>query len=393
MQFADLSKVTEADLQSLVNDSTPESQTLDFKKEFYALDKGPRKEEQIFELLKDVAAMANSEGGDIIFGIGEIESGKAGELTGIAPIDEDNLERQVNALLRRIDPPLSIKIKRIPLSTSLDAVVLRVFRSVKAPHRIEYPDGKCSIPKRVGTQTLQMRTFELRECIRESDMAAKAIQNFVYRRVSGMTDGSELPGVGGNPTLHIHVVPEDAFGTPNTFSHRELLDVFRYKTLPHIGDGNWILNVDGIQLGDRGHWQGERVQIYRNGIIELSHGNLLQADGNGTERVHPLFFTESLLAVASAVEKMRQLDYRARLWMYFSLANVDGQELWDFRTRFRGGLPMQFDRKYIMFPELDVTDLSQKSLLPVAKALVANIWASVGSSSPPPLDDDCNFVW
>ena len=58
--------ITESDLQVLVTEGTREGTQLEFK---LTLPGGTDDEKR--EFLKDVSAMANSQGGDIIYGIGE----------------------------------------------------------------------------------------------------------------------------------------------------------------------------------------------------------------------------------------------------------------------------------------------------------------------------------
>lgn len=61
-----LDDLTPADIESLIESEVPESLTLDYKQQL----PGDQKEEKR-EFLHDVAAMANSSGGDLIYGIVE----------------------------------------------------------------------------------------------------------------------------------------------------------------------------------------------------------------------------------------------------------------------------------------------------------------------------------
>ncbi len=57
----------------------PESQTLEFKRQLPAKDDSGR-----VEFLKDVSALANAEGGDLVFGIAEVNA-KASRTSRIQP--------------------------------------------------------------------------------------------------------------------------------------------------------------------------------------------------------------------------------------------------------------------------------------------------------------------
>lgn len=84
-----IEKITEADLQLLVTEGRREDSQLEFK-----LTLPGSSDDEKREFLKDVSAMANSQGGDIIYGIKEGRSnpedaGKAVELVGITGEGED----------------------------------------------------------------------------------------------------------------------------------------------------------------------------------------------------------------------------------------------------------------------------------------------------------------
>lgn len=78
-----ISTITEADLQRLVDEGRRQDIQLEFKQALPGNSNDARK-----EFLKDVTTMANSSGGDIIYGIREErsnpdEAGKAAELVGV----------------------------------------------------------------------------------------------------------------------------------------------------------------------------------------------------------------------------------------------------------------------------------------------------------------------
>src|SRR5450830_1024301 len=91
----ELDKIAAELLQRLCSEQCPESLTLGFKR----LPPGKDSKNKN-ELLKDVCAMANSEGGDIVYGIGEgEEDGGASEIFPINGESEDDLLRRVGQVL------------------------------------------------------------------------------------------------------------------------------------------------------------------------------------------------------------------------------------------------------------------------------------------------------
>src|SRR6267143_4511428 len=94
-----LETITEANLHSLVTEGRREDAQLEFK-----LTLPGSSDEEKKEFLKDVSAMANSQGGDIIYGIRDDRSnlddaGKAAELVGITGAGEDSTKLWMFELL------------------------------------------------------------------------------------------------------------------------------------------------------------------------------------------------------------------------------------------------------------------------------------------------------
>src|SRR5713101_8175501 len=96
LQGNPVTEITESDLQRLITDRVRESQTLDYKRESYG-----RNDEQTREMLRDISAMANAFGGDLLIGIGVDGEGVATDLPGIENAEEE-AQRIVSSCLSNI---------------------------------------------------------------------------------------------------------------------------------------------------------------------------------------------------------------------------------------------------------------------------------------------------
>jgi predicted HTH transcriptional regulator len=65
-----LTEIAPSDLRDLIDNKVRESQTLEFKRENYG-----RLDDDIREMLRDISAMANAFGGDLLLGVDEDETG------------------------------------------------------------------------------------------------------------------------------------------------------------------------------------------------------------------------------------------------------------------------------------------------------------------------------
>src|SRR6266852_7628233 len=93
--------VTEEMLLEACQEAWPETRTLDFK---WGLP--GRTEEERAEFLKDVCAFANADGGDLVYGVGELNA-RANGLVPILGQNPDEVRRRLVQTLDGIEPRIS----------------------------------------------------------------------------------------------------------------------------------------------------------------------------------------------------------------------------------------------------------------------------------------------
>jgi predicted HTH transcriptional regulator len=98
--------ITEADPQSLINDSVPESKRIEYKREL------PDASEQgKVKFLKSVTAFANTQGGDLIYGM-EAEDGIPKQLQPLSMLSIDQVLQRLEQLCASGTDPRLIPITR-----------------------------------------------------------------------------------------------------------------------------------------------------------------------------------------------------------------------------------------------------------------------------------------
>ena len=107
-----LDSVTSKYLEDLCNSRTPETQTLEFKSELPGRDSKARN-----DFLKDVSAIANAQGGDLIYGVQE-EDGCAITLIPITGESLDEAKRRLGQILDAgIEPRIiGLQFKDVPVA-------------------------------------------------------------------------------------------------------------------------------------------------------------------------------------------------------------------------------------------------------------------------------------
>lgn len=153
--FFDKEEYSEQDLKSLVNDEIEESLNLDYKSA-RSLDKSDGKKR---ELVKDISAFANSDGGIIIFGIEEVNH-KPGEFSFVDGSVFTN-EWLENVIDSNIQPRInSLLIYPIRINNQLDKTIylVKIPESLNAPHM----SADKKYYRRFNLKSVPMEEYEVR---------------------------------------------------------------------------------------------------------------------------------------------------------------------------------------------------------------------------------------
>lgn len=153
---------TKIDLQRLVDEGLEESLTLDYKASRALSREGKASE----ELCKDVSALANSAGGQLIYGI---EEGKATKKPSVVDdgVSDPKITREwIEQILNsRVHPRMNgIQTGRIDMGNGKYGYVISVPQSQTGPHQA--PDQKYY--RRFGLQSAPMYDYEIKDVMRRS---------------------------------------------------------------------------------------------------------------------------------------------------------------------------------------------------------------------------------
>jgi len=153
---------TRADFQKLVDTQLEETLTLEYK----ASPALARESTPILELCKDVSAMANSAGGQIIYGIEEDRKTHKPARVDDGVADQKITREWLHQILSsRIQPRIDgVQIQRIPLSERGNGYVITVPQTMNGPHQA--PDKKYY--KRFELEAKAMEDYEIRDILRRS---------------------------------------------------------------------------------------------------------------------------------------------------------------------------------------------------------------------------------
>ena len=196
-----LEQITEDDLQRLIG--TSEDRQLEFKENLGGSD------EQVKEFLKDVSAMANAIGGDILYGVVEGVNADgntvAQVIQGISGENSDDATLRLDNLIRDCIKPrlMGVGIRPLQLTNTNTVFIVRVPRSWNAPHLVDRR-GHWRFYYRDSAGTHPMDITELRHAMTFSDTLGHRLEEFRLDRLAKVaTDGVLERG----PKLVLHFQP------------------------------------------------------------------------------------------------------------------------------------------------------------------------------------------
>lgn len=383
----DFEAITEADIQELVEAQVAEGLRLDFKRETY----GGRDADKR-ELLKDVSAFGNTQGGHLLIGIEE-EGGTASAITGIE-IDIDAEILRIEQILRNaIDPPISnIRIKGVTLGNGKSVLVIRVPKSWNPPHKVSY-QGSNKFYLRHSAGVHEPSIEELRMLFTQSKSGLESAQQFRNKRISDVSSGQGTKPLYGNGRFFLHIVPlAGASGLINL----EVEDIHNthhhFSPIATMGM-NYRFNYHGYITEVGGDNYTGYTQIFRDGSIEATLANLCR-EREGKKGMPGVWFEKEFFkCFPSYIRGLEILEVPPPLYVMLSFEGLVGAEYavlrneWDDERQLIEDSPLFLPTCIIDDYSPDIVDY-HRAIRPAFNA----IWNAAGYSKSLFYNDEGEWV-
>lgn len=353
MLLVQSNKLDESYLDSLVRDGCPESDTLEFK----AIPPGTSDNDKR-EFMKDVCALANAGGGDIIYGIEE-RDGVASQLKPIASETQDVLQRRLSQVLDTIDPRIiGIEFVSVPVSGGYVAV-LRVPGSFDGPHSVRNGTWRRYV-MRSGTTTSDLSMDQLRAAFGRTAALVEQARAFFDSRILTVSSRKSWRPLVRAPLAGVYFVPIASLTGRYHIDLKALYnDYTRFLFSMHRwGSGmSRTMNLDGLVIhpGDTSQEIAGYRLAHRNGALEAVQ--MIGNDVDGRVVIHPITATTTFLEIVTKFLQIAVgLGATGPAMIKCALFNALGAE-------FSGGSQWSYekyegDRDLMILPELWVEDVA-----------------------------------
>ncbi len=372
-----LDVISPARLSEVCSEKWPESQTLDFKVTLPGKDEKGRK-----DFLADVCAMANADGGDIVYGVAEV-NGAASVLKPITGEDPDAAKRRLGQTIEAgIEPrPPQHEFRDVGLPGGGYALVLQIPASYVGPHR-----GAGRFMLRSNSHNAEMSYDQLRRAFDRTATLTDAARQSREKRLSIIAAGGTWRPT-PPPWCVMHAVPLQAMSgriqLDVSAAHDDFSDLIVWS-----GSTGRSTNLDGLivhpaeelSIGGRTFLPGY-TQLFRQGAIEtVWTGRALVTDEPYIPSADVTIFYRNSVRMALGALRKRDLTGPVILAAAFLRVGNYKFAVDAGRFPFLHQSVTQADRSDLLLPETWIDDVAAPltNVDNVARPMLDVLWQAFG---------------
>lgn len=380
MLLETLERLDGEQLTRLCDDHCPESDTLDFKRD---LPGSSEKDKQ--EVLKDVCSLANTDGGDLVYGIDE----KEGFASKMAPLSGEQADAAKRRLSQVLDAGLEPRVQGIRLHhVEVEGgyvLVIRVPASFDGPHCVR-SDNKRRFVMRNGTSTTDLSFDQLRAAFDRTATLAERARSLVAGRIESIIHHKTPKPMENGPLWVIHLVPIAGLTGRKTVD-LATLDSRDWRQLlgSDWANGSRTFNLDGIVVYPSAS-TNERYYTYhhmfRTGSMEgvrLGGGVRQGQDGDPDQSIvwsldMSKYFRNT---VNSFIRLAKSYGFAGPAVLNLAVLHVGGYEL-RIGEAYHPFRPSVSDRPHLVLPEVWIENLDTASVDDAVRPLMDMLWQAFG---------------
>jgi hypothetical protein len=389
-----IGNIVAADIRHLVENNVQERKTLEYKAELPDDSDGSKK-----EFLADISSLANTEGGDLVFGLREID-GTLQDNIGIAILNNDlEIARLENMARDGIFPRINLEIRSINVEDGRNVIIVRTKASLEAPHRVIFK-AHDKFYKRNSNGKYPMDVGELRSAFLQSGEVVERIRRFRTARIGDIKAGdTPFPLTQNNYFIAVHIVPLTAFSTGFRLSSSTLSILQRggysasFSPFHHGGGWSHRINLDGVvayrTMNDPIVWS--YGQLYRDGRFEGVESSILSDAASERQRRMPMYSVESdtMTYLQQTLGLLAHLEIQPPFYVFVSLVGTKGLTVSPPSQHVAFGYEA-ITQNELLLPEV-VIESTSDNLHHKFRPIFDMIWNAAGVSRSLNFDDQDNL--
>ena len=365
-----LAVLSEADLLRLIDEKVPESKQIEYKREL-----PDSSDKSTVSFLRAVTAFANTQGGDLIYGIKAID-GIPVELSPLTLTSADQvLQRFENLCRDGVQPRLAGVQYQLVSIAGGSALVVRIPKSWSGPHRVT-AGNHAHFYGRNSAGAYQLDVAELRQAFTLSDTVIERIRSFRANRLLALGSDEAPIHLKEGALIVLHVIPLQAM--ISDFKIDIASDSETLRNIRPMGASGWDqrINLDGRLTFQHVSNEGSvgYAQLFRNGIIESV---AVEELWNNTKVIASgLYEANMISALRSYFPSLNELGITPPAYLFLSLLGVKNWTLGVNANRFRD-IANRAERDNILLPEI-VTESWSDDPATLMRPAFDMIWNAFG---------------
>lgn len=397
-------EINAQDIEDLLNQSVPESLILDYKEVSPSYDDRAKE-----DFLKDFTAMANREGGFLIYGISEKKDseGKNTNTPGeIFLLKESHLsvfEAKISSWLRDSVEPriLNYEYQQVEGASGGWVVVVKVPKCWNGPCAHKAGEGSYRFYSRNGTHNNPMNLQTVGESFLMSADMDRRLKDFRFSSISGLLNENRPVTMERRASAILHFIPVESLTGKLQINWRFSVGDEIFSIGSFRGNSELEYNFDGPF-----NWRGTTkasvtrfCQFYRSGAIEAVDTSFFaQRDSNRSSNPNQNLFLvsrferEAIRASEAYLTCLKKQGISSPVFVLVSLLGIKNFVLYLNDIRFYDRDPI-IDRNDLFFPEVifSLENLDSQSIATSFRSIFDAIWNSFGIHAA--LSFDEQGVW
>jgi hypothetical protein len=369
MLSVELDAIDEEFLKNVCAEKWPESLSLDFKRDIPGSSDKDKN-----EILKDVCGFANSGGGDLVYGIGELE-GAAEKIFAVKTEGFDVAKRRIGQIIDSgIEPRVNnVRIHHVQVTEGY-ILIVRIPPQFDGPYRTNL-NGVTRFYMRNGIYTAELSYQQLRQAFGSAAALYDKAAAFRAKRLEILAANKSHRPLPQGPRAVLHLIPLQGQAGGLTIDPIAVRSQISAFVDSGWGSVRFDYNLDGgfiYQREGTGPEVSEYIQVYRNGAFEGA------CHAIGTPGLIPSqsiaeFFRKNIQKWVSFLQK---LQFGGPALVGGALFDVAGSKLAVGRSF---NPAPRSDRNNLIFPDALIENIADfQSIDDIARPMADIMWQSFG---------------